>query len=154
MVSRPQQMSAHSKEILHDAVHGREPLHVSGRLEAPHLSFALPRRLMGNFGAIVRVLVRRVDHGRHHSPMSSRITAQLVGNHTARDGALAFQQLPKEARRGMSIALGLHQDVDHVAVLVNRPLEILLPPNSIRMTVSMLHARTPIVPMALRDRAQ
>ena len=120
MVSRPQQMSAHSKEILHDAVHGREPLHVSGRLEAPHLSFALPRRLMGNFGAIVRVLVRRVDHGRHHSPMSSRITAQLVHNHTARDGALAFQQLPKEAPGGAPITPGLHEDVDHVAVFVDR----------------------------------
>ena len=40
---------------------------------------------------------------------------------------MPFQQLPKETRRGMPIALGLHQDVDHVAVLVNRPPEILLP---------------------------
>ena len=41
---------------------------------------------------------------------------------------MPFQQLPKEARRGMPIALGLHKDVDHVAILVNRPPEILLPP--------------------------
>ena len=51
-------MPAHSKEILHDAMHGREALHVGGRLEAPHLPFALARRLMGDFGSIVRVLVR------------------------------------------------------------------------------------------------
>ena len=63
--------------------------------------------------------------------MSRRITAQLVRDHASRDGALPFQQLPKEARRGMPIALGLHQDVDHVAVLVNRPPEILLPPLNI-----------------------
>ena len=41
---------------------------------------------------------------------------------------MPFQQLPKETRRGMPIALRLPQDVDHVAVLVNRPPEILLPP--------------------------
>ncbi len=59
-------MSAHSEEILHQAVHGHEPLHVSGRLEAPHLALALPGRLVGDFGAIVRVLFCEVDHGRHH----------------------------------------------------------------------------------------
>ena len=67
VVSGPQQMPAHSKEILHDAVHGREALHVSGRLEAPHLPFALPRRLMGDFGSIVRVLLGGVDYGRDHA---------------------------------------------------------------------------------------
>ena len=55
-MSRPQQVPAHSKEILHDAVYGREALYVGGRLEAPHLPFALARRLMGDFGSIVRVL--------------------------------------------------------------------------------------------------
>ena len=59
-------MSTHSEEILHHAVHGHEPLHVSGRLEAPHLALALPGRLVGDFGAIVRVLVRAVNHRRHH----------------------------------------------------------------------------------------
>jgi hypothetical protein len=66
-------MSAHSEEILYEAVHGRETLHLSGRLEAPHLALALARRLMGNLGSIVRVLVRGVDHRRHHGPTSRRI---------------------------------------------------------------------------------
>ena len=105
-MSRPQQMPAHSKEIQHDAVHGRETLHVGGRLEAPHLPFALARRLMRDFGSIVRVLVGGVGHGQHHGSMSRRITAQLVRDQAPRDGALPFQQLPKEARRGMPIARG------------------------------------------------
>jgi len=41
-------MSTSSEEILHHAVHGHEPLHVSGRLEAPHLLLALPNRLVGD----------------------------------------------------------------------------------------------------------
>ena len=39
-------MSAHSEEILHQAVHGHEPLHVGGRLEAAHLALTLTGRLM------------------------------------------------------------------------------------------------------------
>jgi len=38
--SRPQQMSAHPEKTLYEAVHGREALHLSGRLEAPHLALA------------------------------------------------------------------------------------------------------------------
>ena len=83
---------------------------------------------MGHFGSIVRVLVRGVDHGRHHGPTSRRIAAQLVGDQTSRYRSLAFQQPPEKARGGTPIAPGLHEDVDHVAVLVDRPPEILLPP--------------------------
>jgi hypothetical protein len=35
-------MSAHSKEILHGAVHREKPLRVRGGLETPHLAFPLP----------------------------------------------------------------------------------------------------------------
>src|SRR4029453_7375978 len=121
-------MPAHPEEILDEAVHGREALHLGGRLEAPHLTLALARRLMGDFSSIVRVLVRDVAHGRHHRPTSRRIAPQLVRDETSRYRPLAFQQLPEEARGGVPIAPGLHKDVDHIAVLVDGPPEILLPP--------------------------
>ncbi len=85
VVSRPQQMSADPEEILHEPMYRREALHMGGRLEAPHLPFALARRLMGDFGSVVRVLVRGVDHRRHHGPMSRRITTQLVRDHASRN---------------------------------------------------------------------
>ena len=85
VVSGPQQVSAHPEKILYEAVHGCEALHLGGRLEAPHLALALACRLMGHFGPIVRVLVRGVDHGRHHGPMSRRITTQLVRDHASRN---------------------------------------------------------------------
>ena len=44
VVNRPQQMSADSKEILYDAMDGSVAM--GGRLEAPHLTLALPGRLM------------------------------------------------------------------------------------------------------------
>jgi hypothetical protein len=127
MVSGPQQVSAYPKEIRYEAVHGCEALHLGGRLEAPHLTLALACRLMGNFGSIVGVLVRGVDHERHHGPTRRRITAQLVRDQTSRNRSLAFQQLPEEARGGTPITPGLHEDVDYIAVLVDRPPKILLP---------------------------
>ena len=62
VVTSPQQVTSHTKEILHESVHGQEALRVSGRLEASHLAFALPRRLMRNFRSIVQVPRRTVDH--------------------------------------------------------------------------------------------
>jgi E1-E2 ATPase len=121
VVGRPEEMSAHPEEILYKAVHRGEALHLGGRLEAPHLALALARRLMGDFSSIVRVLVRDVNHARHHSPTSRRIAPQLVRDETSRWRSLAFQQFPEEARGGAPIAPGLHEDVDHVAVLVDGP---------------------------------
>ena len=51
-------MLAHAEEILHQAVHGHEPLHVGGRLEAPHLALALPRRLVGDVGEPGVIMMR------------------------------------------------------------------------------------------------
>jgi hypothetical protein len=62
-------MAADSKEVLHQAVHRQEPLRVGGRFETPHLVLALARRLVGDLGAIVRVLVRAVHDGRHRRAM-------------------------------------------------------------------------------------
>jgi hypothetical protein len=41
---------------------------------------------------------------------------------------LSLQQLPEEAGSGMPITPGLQENVDHVAVLVDGPPEILLTP--------------------------
>ena len=63
-MSRPQEVSTDSEEILHDTVNRREPLELSGRLETPHLALPLTRRLVRDIGSIVRVLISDVDHGR------------------------------------------------------------------------------------------
>ena len=90
-------MSPDSKEILHNSVYRREPLHVGGRREAPHLALPLTRRLVGDLGSIVRVLVSDVDHRRHHGAARGGVGAQLVGDQSSRDTTLGFQQLPKES---------------------------------------------------------
>ena len=107
-MSRPQQMSAHPEEILHDAVHRREALQMGGRLEAAHLALALTGRLMRDLRSIVVVLPSAVDDGRHRGAVRRRVAAQLVREQTARLPALAFQQLTEKScgRPTGDLALG------------------------------------------------
>ena len=98
-MSRPQEVSTDSEEILHDTVNRREPLELSGRLETPHLALPLTRRLVGDLGSIVRVLISDVDHTRHHDAGRGGAGAQLVGDQSSGDTALGFQQRPKESGR-------------------------------------------------------
>ena len=58
VVSRSQEVSTDSEQILHDTVNRREPLELSGRLETPHLALTLSGRLMGDLRAVIRVLIR------------------------------------------------------------------------------------------------
>ena len=98
---------------------------MDGRLEVPHLAFPLSRRLVRDFGAVVRILNDAVDRRRHHAAARRRVAAQLVGDQSARDITLAFEKLPKEPHRGATISARLHEDIEHVAILIHRSPEVL-----------------------------
>src|SRR2546427_10453371 len=119
-------MTPQAKEIPNQSVHRQESLRVSGGFEPSHLSFALAGRLMRDFGSIVLVLRRAVHDRGHHEAVSRRVAAKLVRDQTPWRTALRFQQLPEEAFGGTPVAPWLNEDVDHVAVLVDGPPEIVL----------------------------
>ena len=64
---------------------------------------------------------------RDHGAAGGTIARQLVRDQSPRGAALCFQQFAKESDGGASIPSGLHQDVDLVPVLVDRPPQVLLP---------------------------
>ena len=101
-------------------------MHVGGRREAPHPALPLTRRLVGDLGSIVRVLVSDVDHRRHHGAARGGVGAQLVGDQSSRDTALGFQQRPKESDGCSPIPVRLHEDVQDVTILVYCAPQILL----------------------------
>ena len=125
MMSRPQRVSARPKEILNDTVDVQEPLRVVGRREASHLTFALSRGLMRDFGTIVRVWSRVMGDQGHDVPMGDSVATQLVGHETRRLLVLPLQELPKESPRRTPVPAGLDEDVDQVPVLVHGAPEIL-----------------------------
>ena len=126
VVSRSQEVSTDSEQILHDTVNRRELLELSGRLETPHLALTLSGRLMGDLRAVIRVLIGAVKHRRHHRATGGRVTAQLVGDQASRHVPLVLQQLAKESHRGVPISSRLHEDVEDVTGLIHGAPQVLL----------------------------
>ena len=127
MVHGAEQMAANAKQIQDDAVDGQKTLRVCDGGESAHLALALTRRLVRRFRAGLLVLSRAVGDGRHEGAVCRGVTAELVLDQAAPGAALAFQQRSEESSSGVSIASRLHEDVDHIAVLVHGAPEILSP---------------------------
>jgi hypothetical protein len=81
---------------------------------------------MRQFCSVVLVPLSAVHDRRHHEAVGRRVAAKLVCDQTPWRTALPFQQLTEEAFGRAAIAPGLEEDIDHVAVLVDGPPEILL----------------------------
>ena len=126
MVSRSQEVSPDSEQILYDTVNRREPLELSGRRETPHLALTLSGRLMEDLRAVIRVLIGAVKHRWHHRAIGGRVTAQLVGDQASRHVPLGLQQLAKESHRGVPISSRLHEDVEDVTGLIHGAPHVLL----------------------------
>ncbi len=88
--------------------------------------FLLPRRLIQHFGSVMGVDIIDVLDRWHHGPMRGIITSQCIGDQPAGLTALAFEETAKEAHRRLLVASPLHQDINRVAVLVDRSPQILL----------------------------
>ena len=97
-----------------------------GRRETPHLALPLTRRLVGDLGPIVRVLISDVDHGRHHGAACGGVGAQLIGDQSARSTALGVQQRPKKSDGCLPIPVRWHENVQDVTVLIDRAPQILV----------------------------
>ena len=80
-------MSPDSKEILHNSVYRREPLHVGGRREAPHLAGVdrteplapLPNRLVGDRHASLREEIFSIAEAEAESIVEPDRVADDVG---------------------------------------------------------------------------
>jgi hypothetical protein len=67
-----------------------------------------------------------VSHAAEDASYGSRVASELVGNDSHWFGALAVQQSSKESLCGTLITMRPDQDVDHVAILIHGPPQILL----------------------------
>ena len=65
-------MTSEPEEILNDSVNRQESLCLTGGFESSHLSFALSRRLVGDFSSIARRQIRLdpIKLARRYFPLS------------------------------------------------------------------------------------
>ena len=96
-----------------------------GGLEAPHAPLSFSRRLVRVLCAVVQALVWAMPDTRHYFGLSRRIATELICDDRARCIAQPLEQFAQETLSGPFIALGLHQNVEHFAILVDGSPQIL-----------------------------
>ena len=117
-------MASESEQILNHAMEQEKPLSLTCRFESTHLPFPLARRLMRSLHPIVGVTLGRVSHVAEAGSHCSRVASQSVGDDLQRLSSLPSQKSTEEPLCSASITPRLHQDVDYVAVLIDRTPEI------------------------------
>jgi hypothetical protein len=104
---------------------GEEALGVARGFKPLHPPHALTGRLVGILGAVVEIAVLAMLHTREHFPLGRTIAFELIRDDDPRDVHQPLQQLAKELLRGVLVSPPLHQDIQHVAVLIGRPPQIM-----------------------------
>lgn len=81
-------------------------------------------------GFLIRNYVDRITsecaafHAREHLPLRSPMAFQPIDDKHAREVLTPFEQLAEEFLRGPLVAAALHQDIQHMSVLIHGPSEI------------------------------
>ncbi len=106
-------------------IRGEEALGMPGGFKPLHAPLALAGGLVGILRAVVEVAVLAVLDARQHLPFCCTIAFQPIGDDDPWDVVAAFEELAEEFLRRLLVTSALHQDIEHVAVLIHRPPEVM-----------------------------
>ncbi len=118
-------VAAKVEEVGDRVVDGEKSLDLASRLEAFHLPFSSPRRLVRVLGSIVETLVLTMFDARHGLALGGGVALQLVDHHHPWHHPLSRQQLLQQPLGRLRIPPALDQHVKDKAILVHSPPEIL-----------------------------
>ena len=91
---------------------------MTGRLEATHRSFTLPRRLMRVFCPVVEAFVSAMLNTWHDFLLCRLVAPELIRDQNTRDVLATPEQLAEELLRSSLVPSALHQDIKDVPILV------------------------------------
>lgn len=104
---------------------GEEPLCLFRRFDALHWPLALPGRLMGVLGPVVKIAALAMSNIGKHEPFGGAVAPKLVGDYDSRFASSTAQEFPKEALRREPVASGLNENINHGSVLIHCTPEIM-----------------------------
>ena len=117
-------MTPRAKVRRNGAIRGEEPLRMARRFKPLHPPFPLARGLVGVFGPIIQIAVLAVFDTGEKLPLRGTVALELVRDDYPWDILTPFEELPKELLGRCFVAAALHQDIEHIPVLIHRPPEI------------------------------
>jgi hypothetical protein len=95
------------------------------RFEPLQAPLPLACRLVGVFRPIVQVAVLPVFHTGQDLSLGRPVAFQLIGNDDPGNVLASFEELAEELLGGRLITAPLHKDIQHTAVLIHRPSQIM-----------------------------
>jgi len=113
--------------VVDGSVNRQEPLGRSGRLEALLFSFSPPDRLMGILRPIVRAQSLIVNRRKPFLANGDGVRFELVRGDALRREALLLEQLSEQSPRRSGAASRLHQEVQHLALVVDSAPQPMFP---------------------------
>ena len=81
---------------------------------------------MRQFGSVVESLVLPVFNTGHDFSFCCSVAFQLVGDNDTRNIGHPFQKLAEETLGSFPIASGLHQNIERITILIQRPPELVV----------------------------
>jgi len=120
------QVPAKIEQIIHSGMNTQESLRLPHRLEAAHTPFSRTSRLVRKLCAVISILGCIVYGFRDELSMRNAIASQLVCHNLSRFTMVIFQQSPEETLSSSPVTTRLEKHIDHLAILVNSPPQVLL----------------------------
>ncbi len=111
--------------MLGDRAIGREKaLGVARGLKALHVSFALTGGLMRVLRAIIEIPMLAMLDSRENLSLGRSVAFQFVSDNHTRHVGQALEEFAKEFLRGSLVSSTLHQNIQHVPVLIHCPPQV------------------------------
>jgi hypothetical protein len=144
-------MAARTKVVANRPLRGKEPLGMARCIESSHRSFPLARRLMAVFGPIVETFVLTMLDTGQQLLFRCALAPQLIGDQHTRDILTALEQRTEELLGGLLIPPTLHQDIQHVPVLINGAPHIVLLPSDGEEDLIEMPLVTSLCPLSVQQ---
>ena len=118
-------ITAELEVVVDPAMGGEETLRMAGRFEPLHLPFSSSRGLVRHLGPVVEVAALPVFDPGQDLAFGRAVAAELVRHDHPWDVLQTAQQLAEEPPRRSGIAPALHENVEHMAVLIHGAPEVM-----------------------------
>src|SRR5215510_1276212 len=121
-------MPSRSEGLGNGAIRRQKSLGMPCRLKPLHAIFSLPCRAMRVLTPVVEVTTLPVFHPGQDLPFRRAVALQLVSDDHPWHVLQPLEQLAKKLLRRLLVAATLHQDVEHVIILIHGAPEVMALP--------------------------
>jgi hypothetical protein len=110
-----------SEMLCNRTIRGQETLGVPGGLEPWHTSFPFTHGLMRILHAVIEIAMLTMFHTGQEFPLGGTIAFEFIRDDDPRHIRQTVEELAQALLGGLLVPSALHQEVEHVAVLIHCP---------------------------------